>query len=96
MTEETQRLINSLKDKVSIVQNEVISLKKKNIDLNEALNRLQIDFDDSRVELSELKHKYKALKIAKSLDNTGDNESLKKQINAMVREIDTCIELIDE
>lgn len=96
MTEETQRLINSLREKTSAIQSELVKLKGESRKLREELVKKQIDYDESQLKLSELDHKYNALKIAKSLQNGGDNESLKKQINAMVREIDTCIELIDE
>lgn len=96
MTEETQRLISSLKEKTSTIQNEVINLKKENFALKEELTRKQIDFDESQIKLRELEHKYNALKIAKSLSSNDDEERLKKQLDAMVREIDTCIELIDE
>ena len=71
-------------------------LKEENIALKDALVQREIDYDESQVKLSELNHKYNALKIAKSLQNGDDNESLKKRIDAMVREIDTCIELVDE
>lgn len=96
MTEETRRLIASLKEKTSTITNEYIRLKRENVRLHEDLIKREIDYDESQIELSELKHKYNALKIAKSLPNDGDNNGLKKQINAMVREIDTCIELIEK
>lgn len=96
MTEETVRLINSLKEKALAIQHKVIKLKNENVEIVKELERLQIECDENKVKLSELGQKYKALKIAKSLGNADDTDSLKKQINAMVREIDTCIELIDE
>jgi len=96
MTEETQRLINSLREKTSAIQDELVKLKAENSELRRELVQKQIDNDESQMKISELDHKYNALKIAKSLQNGGDNKSLKKQIDAMVREIDTCIELIDE
>lgn len=96
MTEETQRLIKSLIDKTTAIKSEVVKLKKENVVLKEELVQKQVDYDESQVKLSELNHKYNALKIAKSLQSGDDNEGLKKRIDAMVREIDTCIELIDE
>ena len=96
MTEETQRLISSLREKISAIQNNLVTLKEANILLREELIQKQIAFDESQVKLSELDKKYNALKIAKALESGDDNESLKKRIDAMVREIDTCIELIDE
>ena len=96
MTEETQRLINSLKEKTSTIRSELVKLKRENVVLKEDLVQREIDYDESQVKLSELNYKYNALKIAKSLQSGDDNEGLKKQIDAMVKEINTCIELIDE
>ncbi|MDA3853706.1 MAG: hypothetical protein PF444_05630 [Bacteroidales bacterium] len=96
MTEETQRLINSLKEKTSTIRSELVKLKRENVVLKEDLVQKEIDYDESQVKLSELDYKYNALKIAKSLQSGDDNEGLKKRIDAMVKEINTCIELIDE
>ncbi len=96
MTKVTDKLIHSLNEKTSIIKNELLKLKEENTRLQEELTQKQINFDKSQVALGELKNKYNALKLAKSLDQGEDTQALKKRIDAMVREIDTCIELIDE
>jgi hypothetical protein len=96
MTEETERLIKSLQEKTSLLKNELLSLKHENSVLHEELEAKQLAMDESKVKLGELEHRYSTLKIAKALGSNADNDSLKKQVNAMVREIETCIELIDK
>lgn len=96
MTEETIRLITSLKSKTSTIKNELIKLKEENEILRKKLSEEQDASVERNLMISEMKDKYETLKIAKSLNNDSDNEALKKRINAMVREIDTCIELIEQ
>jgi len=96
MTEQTERLIRSLNDKSAAIQNKLLELKIENERLRSELNQKQIALDESQIRMNELEKKYNALKLAKSLSGSNDNEDLKKRIDAMVKEIDTCIELIDE
>lgn len=96
MTENVQRLTNALSEKILAIQNEVLRLKKENRELSERVEAKQVRCDECEVRLNELEHKYNALKIAKSLnDETGSAEA-RKRMDAMVREIDKCIELINE
>ncbi len=95
MTGETERLIRSLQEKISTIQNETLRFKEENEALKEDLTKKEVDFDNQTVVLSELKNKYNALKIARSLKGE-DKEEMKKRIDAMVKEIETCIELIDQ
>lgn len=96
MTDETKRLIQSLKTKASTIITEVERLKQENGMLKQELETTVVELDNSRVKHNELESKYEALKIAKALNNGDDNSELKKQIDAMVREIDTCIELVEQ
>ena len=95
MTKEAERLIQSLNEKTSLIKDELLRLKDENIRLENELMQKQVDFDESQVALSEIQKKYNALKLAKALESGEDNRDLKKRIDAMVKEIDTCIELID-
>ncbi len=95
MAKETDRLIFSLNEKTSLIKNELVKLQRENKRLQEELERKQIDFDESQVALSEMEKKYNALKFAKTLETNISNIEQKKRIDAMVKEINTCIELID-
>lgn len=96
MTEETERLISSLREKTSLIKNELVILKHENQVLREKADKNQLTMDEDRVRYGELKYKYDTLKIAKAFEGNTDNGDLKKQVNAMVREIEKCIELIDQ
>lgn len=96
MTEETNRLILSIKEKTSLIIKEVERLKAENSNLAQQLESTIVELDNSREKQKELESRYKTLKIAKTLSNSEDSDAVKKRINAMVREIDTCIGLIEQ
>lgn len=96
MTEETNRLILSIKEKTSLIIKEVERLKAENSNLAQQLESTIVELDNSREKQKELESRYNTLKIAKTLSNSEDSDAVKKRINAMVREIDTCIGLIEQ
>jgi predicted nucleic acid-binding Zn-ribbon protein len=88
-------------DRVQKKTDKVISLyhneKKKNSDLKSANNELNSEISELKNKISELEKKYDALKFAKSLENVeGDTQEAKKRINKIVREIDSCIALLNK
>jgi hypothetical protein len=97
MTEENVRLINSLKEKVLILQNSAVKYRASNALLEDRLANQKTSLDECLEKKKVLEDKYNALKIAKSFGNSEERkEKLLRQIDAMVREIDESIELIDE
>lgn len=95
MTGHKEQLLRSLQDKISTLKKELVRLKQMNETLKERLTKQEVDFDNQKIAIGELQTKYNALKIAKTLE--GDNsEAMKKRIDAMVKEIETCIELIEQ
>ena len=95
MTGHKEHLVQSLQDKISTLKKAYIGLKKENETLKERLTEKELDFDNQKIVLSELETKYNALRLAKTL-NGEDSEAMKKRIDAMVKEIETCIELIEQ
>lgn len=95
MTGHKKQLVQSLEEKISNLKNAFLSLKKQNETLSEQVIQLEVERDNQKVVISELQSKYNALKLAKTLEGE-DSEAMKKRIDAMVKEIETCIELIEK
>jgi len=87
---EIKKKINQLGNEKLRLQGELDSLRNKYRDLEE---RVQ----EQRVELDEQSEKNRVLKMAKSLNGSGeDTAQTKKKINELVREIDKCIALLNK
>ena len=56
---------------------------------------LQKKIEDQKVEIDGLKKQVQALKIAKSVESTQETGKVKDKIQDLVREIDRCIELLN-
>ena len=90
MIAEIKKKINQLGNEKLRLQGELDSLRNKYRDLEE---RVQ----EQRVELDEQSEKNRVLKMAKSLNGSGeDTAQTKKKINELVREIDKCIALLNK
>ncbi|MBI9039149.1 MAG: hypothetical protein JEY97_13530 [Bacteroidales bacterium] len=63
-------------------------LKNENNNLNKII-------DQQTKQIKELKEKFRNLKIAKSLNHNNGSVDAKNRINELVREIDRCIEFIN-
>jgi len=63
-------------------------LKNENNNLNKII-------DQQTKQIRELKEKFRNLKIAKSLNQNNGSVDAKNRINELVREIDRCIEFIN-
>ena len=95
---------SSLKNEKIILENEilelkshVLSLKNEQLDLQNENSTLRSTIDIQRNTLNELKEQNKIIKLAKEMSpNSSDNHELKIKINELVRDIDRCIDLLNE
>lgn len=95
---------SSLKNEKIILETEVLELKNqvlegKNsaLDLQNEISSLKSTIEIQKNTLNELKEQNKFIKLAKemSTDNS-DNHELKIKMNELVRDIDRCIDLLNE
>ena len=95
---------SSLKNEKIILETEVLDLKNqvlegKNsaLDLQNEISSLKSTIEIQKNTLNELKEQNKFIKLAKemSTDNS-DNHELKIKMNELVRDIDRCIDLLNE
>lgn len=76
---------------------ENVSLKRENMVLLEELDGLKKTIALQKNALAELKEENKLIKLAKEMSMSGsDVHDLKIKINELVRDIDRCIDLLNE
>ena len=94
----------SIEDEKIILENEilelkshVLSLKNEQLDLQNENSTLRSTIDIQRNTLNELKEQNKIIKLAKEMSpDSSDNHELRIKINELVRDIDRCIDLLNE
>lgn len=98
MTEEQRQLTSRIKEKVRLLaqkleeaQQRISELEAKNTTLSEKLSTTQADLETER-------KRYADLKLANSISggSNNDRKESEKRINMLVREIDKCIELLND
>ncbi|MGB0880899.1 MAG: hypothetical protein ACPGTO_10070, partial [Polaribacter sp.] len=56
------------------------------------VSKLQVQLEEKQQQLENQKEQYDLLKVAKTIEGSGDNtRDTKLKINALIREIDKCI-----
>ncbi len=71
------------------------ALREKLQTLSQERDSLKDTLDRKQARLAELEEENQNLKIAKSLNGTGEPAEAKQKINELVREIDRCIALLN-
>jgi len=95
-TDFQQRLLR-IRLRVEEVAQENVSLKQANSTLTEELEGLKKTIALQKNALAELKEENKLIKLAKEMSMSGsDVHDLKIKINELVRDIDRCIDLLNE
>jgi cell division protein FtsL len=95
---------SSLKNEKIILENEVLELKNQSLssknvilELQNEISSLKNTIEIQKNTLNELKEQNKIIKLAKEMSpNQADNHELKIKINELVRDIDRCIDLLNE
>lgn len=92
-----QQRLSRIRTKVEEVVEENVSLKRENMVLLEELEGLKKTIVLQKNALAELKEENKLIKLAKEMSMSGsDVHDLKIKINELVRDIDRCIDLLNE
>ena len=92
-----QQRLSRIRTKVEEVVEENVSLKRDNMVLLEELEGLKKTIALQKNALAELKEENKLIKLAKEMSMSGsDVHDLKIKINELVRDIDRCIDLLNE
>jgi predicted nucleic acid-binding Zn-ribbon protein len=86
-----------IRGRVVEVVRENVSLKTENLALAQELEELKKTIALQKNALAELKDENKLIKLAKEMSMSGsDVHDLKIKINELVKDIDRCIDLLNE
>lgn len=97
MTDEQAILLRELTDNVYRLKEQLTDLKKSYKALNEENITLKSNLSSLQNQFKELNHNHEMLKISRSFSGSEDEkQAFKKKIGLMVRDIDKCIELLNE
>ncbi|MFM7639172.1 MAG: hypothetical protein ACKO67_05515 [Bacteroidota bacterium] len=97
MSTDFQQRLSRIRLRVEEVAQENVSLKQANSTLTEELEVLKKTIALQKNALAELKEENKLIKLAKEMSMSGsDVHDLKIKINELVRDIDRCIDLLNE
>ena len=90
-------MLKDLKEKISVLKEQLTGLKKSYKTLNEENVTLKRNLSGLQDRYEELHHDNEMLKISKAFSGSEEEkEGFKKKIGLMVRDIDKCIELLNE
>ncbi|MGV6846591.1 MAG: hypothetical protein ACWA42_10745 [Lutibacter sp.] len=96
--------MSNLAEVVSVVENKIQHLLKKynflkqeNDFLIRKISDLENQLAQDKIIYSDLLEKYKSLKFAKTIEGSKeDRRETKLKINALIREVDACIQQLSE
>lgn len=92
-----QQRLSRIRGRVEEVVAENRALKTENMSLNAELDELKKTIALQKNALGELKEENKLIKLAKEMSmSVSDTHDLKIKINELVRDIDRCIDLLNE
>ena len=90
-------IVGSLENRISKLLRRYEEVKKKNLSLEEELEILKSQQNQSLQEIEEWREKCGSLKLANSMLGSNQHKrETKLKINALVREIDLCISQLSE
>ncbi|MFZ2282612.1 MAG: hypothetical protein WAV86_01915 [Lutibacter sp.] len=89
--------VNLVEDKLKILLENYHFLKEENEFLFSKIALLENELAEGKQLLNDIEEKYQTLKIAKTIEGSKeDRRETKLKINALIREIDTCIVQLSE
>lgn len=91
------KVVNLVENKLKILLENYNFLKEENEFLLNKLASLEQKITQEKQLNNELEKKYQVLKVAKTIEGSKeDRRETKLKINALIREIDTCITQLSE
>lgn len=97
MNNQYQHLINQFESKLNHLIFKYENLKSKNEQLVEELARAREELMQTHKEVVELRSNYSSLKMARMVGfSEEDKKKAHRRITRLVRDIDSCLELLNE
>lgn len=99
MTEESKQIIEGIKSKVVVLTSMYSVLKSQNEQLKKDNEELKQTIEKQQNSILELEQKVNTLQLAKAVSGNSDEVSdtpARKYIEGIIREIDSCIALLNK
>lgn len=97
MNNQHQQLINHFETKLNKLIFTYENLEKKNEHLEEELAHTRDELMDAHKEIVDLRSNYSALKMARMVGFSEEDKKIAhRRISGLVRDIDSCLELLNE
>ena len=96
MTAQAIAVINELNDKIERIIKLYISSLEKNKYLDNEISKLRIQIEQIKNENKELQQNMKNLRIANAFANNEGCSEAKTKISKLMREIDSCVALLND
>ncbi|MFK5958863.1 MAG: hypothetical protein QM495_08340 [Lutibacter sp.] len=90
-------IVNLVEDKLKTLLENYNFLKEENELLHNKITFLENQITEEKQLFNEIEKKYQTLKIAKTIEGSKeDRRETKLKINALIREVDVCINQLSE
>ncbi len=96
MSDNIKTVIQEIDYKVRKLKHDLHLANKKLTDKDQVINELQEINKKQKEEIQNLHNKIKIIKLSKTIENKRDLTETKLKINELVREIDSCINLLNK
>ncbi|MCQ2958841.1 MAG: hypothetical protein MJ198_01460 [Bacteroidales bacterium] len=99
MTQDINNIIEGLKSKISVLMSMFSVLKSQNEQLKKENEDFKQTIEKQQNLITELEQKVNTLQLAKAVSDTSgttDDKSARKYIEGIIREIDSCIALLNK
>ncbi len=95
MQESLIKIISEIDLKVKYLLNENTRLKEERINNKQRISEQKKEIEKYQLKIIELENKINRIKISKTIENKRELTETKLLINEIVREIDTCIGILN-
>ncbi len=96
MTDDISSVVEGIEHKVHSLCLINKKIKQENEHLLNQIVELKIDIETNKEQITELENKIKIIKLSKSIENKRELTDTKLKINELVREIDKCIQMLNQ
>ncbi|MDD2345550.1 MAG: hypothetical protein PHY85_05335 [Bacteroidales bacterium] len=96
MNDDIANVIDGIEHKVHSLCLINKKIKHENEHLRNQIVELKTDIETTKEQLNELENKIKIIKLSKSIENKRELTDTKLKINELVREIDKCIQMLNQ
>ena len=96
MNEEYNKILQKLNENIANVILLYNKEKQQTNELSDEIKNLNEELNIYKEKYQQIDKKYENLKLARAINNDGDDSEAKLKLNKIIREIDNCIALLNK